>query len=96
MSAGKRMFTVQSRIQIILSTLAVTGIHTFVSLGNCAVSAVCVLVGKYNYVIARNVISWLIVSLNFLSTHCVWDVVYNHDICLCDVHLRTHLATFIG
>ena len=50
MSAGKRMFTVQSRIQIILSTLAVTAIHTFVSLGNCAVSAVCVLVGKYSYV----------------------------------------------
>ena len=42
------------------------------------------------------------------QVHVAWDifyqhivhvyrgVVYNHHLCLCDVHLKTHLSTFIG
>ena len=28
--------------------------------------------------------------------HVYRDVVYNHHLCLCDVHLKTHSSTFIG
>ena len=28
--------------------------------------------------------------------HVYWGVVYNHHLCLCDVHLKTHSPTFIG
>ena len=28
--------------------------------------------------------------------HVYWGVVYNHHLCLCDVHLKTHSPAFIG
>ena len=39
------------------------------------------------------------VALEIFDQHIVhvdWDVVYNHHLCLCDVHLKTHCPTFIG
>ena len=45
------------------------------------------------------VLSQVHVALDIFYQHIVhvdWGVVYNHHICLCDVHLKTHSPTFIG
>ena len=45
------------------------------------------------------VLSQVHVALDVLYQHIVhvyWGVVYNHHLCLCDVHLKTHSSTFIG
>ena len=41
----------------------------------------------------------LYVAFNIFCLHIIhldWGVVYSHHLCLCDVHLQTHLPTFIG
>ena len=45
------------------------------------------------------VLSQVHVALDIFYQHIVhvyWGVVYNHHLCLCDVHLKTHSPTFIG
>ena len=48
--------------------------------------------------IEAEVFSQVHVGLDILYQHIVHvyrDVVYNHHLCLCDVHLKTHSPTFI-
>ena len=45
------------------------------------------------------VMSQVHVALDIFYQHIVdvyWGVVYNHHLCLCDVHLNSHSPTFIG
>ena len=44
-------------------------------------------------------LSQVYVAFNIFYRHIVnvyWGVVYNHHLCLCDVHLKIHSPTFIG
>ena len=86
-------------LSILLSILVCAAASLFCACLVCVqVSAPCISLSWFFFSEAV-VLSQVHVSLDIFYQHIVhvyWGVVYNHYLCLCDVHLKTNSPTFIG